>query len=217
MHTAATKAKDPELPALNGLPYLAFPSNETCALDSDAICYDLWQQYSMPKNIQDHSKLVANVAWQIAQRVLDAGIKINVDLVRQSALLHDLGKAYSLEYGGSHAVLGAAWVVAATGNYALAQGVLYHVYWPWDLPEGPAICSLPIIVLYADKRAKHADCVTLEEREEDLLLRYGSNPSSRKLMAKGFEQIRNIERALSDCLDWGDLDAYSFDSRRLVN
>ena len=209
--------RDFALPSLDGLPALTFAKSQVQALESDQICYDLWAKYAMPENIQAHSKLVADIAAQIATRARDLGFDINVDLTRQSALLHDLGKAYTLEYGGSHALLGAAWVVAATGNYALAQGVLHHIYWPWPLPKGSAICSLPIIVLYADKRAKHATCVTLAEREEDLILRYGVNPASREIMAKGFAQIGQIERALATCLDWEDLNAYSFDSRRLVN
>ena len=214
MHNACPAANNANC---NVLPRIVFAPTKPEALDSDAICYELWQKYAMPENIQQHSKIVANIAVQIAKRAQDFGVDINVDLVRQSALLHDLGKAYSLEYGGSHAMLGAGWVVAATGNYALAQGVLHHVYWPWPLAEDKTICSLPIIVLYADKRAKHADCVTLAEREEDLLVRYGKNPAARALMAKGFKQVRDIERILSSCLEWEDLNAYSFDRRWLVD
>ncbi|MBQ7586297.1 MAG: HDIG domain-containing protein [Desulfovibrionaceae bacterium] len=205
-----------KFPSLKDLPYLTFET-PFAALENDECCYALWRKYKMPENIAAHSRLVAFIAEAIAKRAQNLGIPINPDLVRQSGLLHDLGKAYSLAYGGGHAMLGAAWVVAETGNLALAQGVLHHVNWPWDLPQGSAICSLPLIVLYADKRAKHDECVTLEERASDLLERYGLNPQVRLAMQESFAQVRQIEQALSSCLHWEDLNADTFNLRGMVH
>ncbi|MBQ9537622.1 MAG: HDIG domain-containing protein [Desulfovibrionaceae bacterium] len=204
-------------PSLEALPALALPKQAPQALASDELCFALWDKYAMPGNIREHSLLVAKIAAALATRGQDLGLAINVDLVRQSALLHDLGKAYSLAYGGSHSMLGAGWVVAETGNYALAQGVLHHVHWPWPLPCGSQVCSLPLIVLYADKRAKHDQCVTLDERASDLLERYGHDQEARETMMRVFAEIKTLEQALADCLKWENLYADTFDSRGLVN
>lgn len=202
--------------SLEAMPELSFPQ-EAKALKNDWVCYSLWRKYHMPENIVRHSKLVASIAYELAVLCQKKGSSVNPDLVRQSALLHDLGKLYSLKYGGSHAMIGAAWVVAETGNYELAQGVMHHVYWPWAVPEGEGIASLPLLVLYADKRARHDECVTLEERFSDLLDRYGKTEKARASMQAGFEQHRAIEKALSNYLGWEDLHAHTFDRRRMVN
>ena len=200
--------KTAEFPNLEGIPDLG------CAemgwpLVSDVVCYDLWKKYDMPENIIQHSLLVAKVAEALALRAKKRGFYVDVDCTRQSALVHDLGKAYTLKYGGAHAQIGASWVIAETCNYALAQGVLHHVSWPWAITEKVA-CTLPLIVLYADKRAKHDQCVTLVERENDLLDRYGKTEDQRNLIRPGFVQIQNLEKLLSELLGWEDLACESF-------
>ena len=204
-------------PSLCDLPDLSFPPKPAVPALEDSVCYDLWKMYEMPSNIARHSALVASIAYELACACQRKGCPVDPHVVRQSGLLHDLGKQYSLRYGGAHAQLGAAWVVAHTGHYAIAQGVMHHVFWPWAIPQGAAIASLPILVLYADKRAKHDMCVTLEERASDLLNRYGKTQEARDSMRAGFEQIERIEQALATFLGWEDLHAYSFDRRRLVN
>ena len=105
--------------------------------------------------------------------------------------------------------------MAETRNYALAQGVMLHVHWPWPLPEGAGICALPFFVIYADKRVRHDACVPLEERYEDLLTRYGRTEAAREGIRGSYEQGKTIERALSAQLGWA-LHEDSFDCGRLV-
>ena len=202
--------------ALEGLPELSFDSPEMKRPLSDDDCYALWDKYAVPENIRRHSRLVAHIAQILAELALQRNIKLSIDEIRASALLHDLGKAYSLMYGGAHAALGAAWVAGETRNYTVAQGVLHHVYWPWKVREDASACQLPILVLYADKRVKHDQCVTLTERFQDLQVRYGTSDDARATIQSSLEQITAIETILSKVLGWEDLDAYSFTSRGMV-
>ncbi|MCR4667068.1 MAG: HDIG domain-containing protein [Desulfovibrio sp.] len=199
------------------LPELSLNPVKSQYILRDEDCYALWDKYAMPENIRNHSKLVAHIAAILAELVLQRHIPLNPDDVRASALLHDLGKWYSLQYGGAHAQLGAAWVVAETRNYAVAQGVMHHVYWPWSIKEDSSVCSLPILVLYADKRARHDTCVTLDQRFEDLFVRYGRTEQSKENIRLSYKQCKAIEQALIHVLGWESLDAYTFDSRWLVN
>ena len=169
----------------------------------------------MLPNVQRHSRLVAHIATALARRAAEKGFAVNVPEVRASALLHDIAKTYCLRHGGSHALLGGAWAVAETRNYALAQGVMLHVHWPWPLPEGAGICALPFFVIYADKRVRHDASVPLEERYEDLLTRYGRTEAAREGIRGSYEQGKTIERALSAQLGWA-LHEDSFDCGRLV-
>ncbi len=170
----------------------------------------------MLPNIRRHSLLVAHIATALARKAEALGLPVRAAQVRASALLHDIAKTYCVRYGGSHAQVGAAWTVAETGNYAVAQGVMLHVWWPWSLPQGTDICALPFFVMYADKRVRHDACVTLEERYDDLLQRYGRTEEAREGIRAAYRQGKTIEDALAVLLGWS-LHEDSFDSGRLVH
>ena len=199
------------------LPRLAeFPRSDMLSrVPDDAACFALWDKYDMLPNIRRHSLLVAHIATRLAERAAEAGFAVHVPQVRAGALLHDIAKTYCVRHGGGHAQLGAAWTVAETGNYAIAQGVMLHVWWPWALPAGNDICALPFFVMYADKRVRHDACVTLEERYDDLLARYGRNEAACADIRTAYRQGKEIESALAARLGW-TLHEDSFDCGRLV-
>lgn len=182
----------------------------------DNRCFQLWDQYEMFDNVREHSLLVAHIATVLARKAFELGHIENVQEVRASALLHDLAKTYCLKHGGSHALLGASWTLQETRRPRIAQGVILHVNWPWELPLGARICSLPFLVMYADKRVKHADCVTLSERFEDLIIRYGKTDAAKAGIRNTWKQACLIEQSLSTQLGM-NLDEYSFDCGRLVH
>ena len=118
----------------------------------------------------------------------------------QAGLLHDIAKSYTVQFGGSHAQIGASWVVDSTGNHKVAQAVYHHVEWPWPLPED--LVHPVFFVIYADKRARHDEMVSLDERYEDLLVRYGKSEHSRAAIHRGWEHSKTIERVLSAQLEF---------------
>ena len=117
-----------------------------------------------------------------------------------SRRLHDIAKSYTVQFGGSHAQIGASWVVDSTGNHKVAQAVYHHVEWPWPLPED--LVHPVFFVIYADKRARHDEMVSLDERYEDLLVRYGKSEHSRAASHRGWEHSKTIERVLSAQLEF---------------
>ena len=198
---------------LTWLPPLDFPPCGRAAPSEEA-CRALWDKYAMPEHIRAHSEQVAHFSVILADLAARRGHAVREEEARACGLLHDIAKRYTLQYGGSHAQLGAAWALAETGHAGIAQGILHHVYWPWPLRE-ETLCTLPILVLYADKRTQHAAFVTLEERYADLVARYGIPEQARQGIAISQQQAMEIERALSARLGV-ELDAYTPDSRRLV-
>lgn len=217
MSTTSPKPSDGKFSALCGLPQLPPLNTRSSNKLYDGDCIALWDKYAMPTNIRRHSLLVAHIAENLAELALQRHVALCVEDVRASALLHDLGKMYSLKYGGGHASIGAAWVVAETRNYAVAQGVMHHVYWPWSITHDASCCQLPILVLYADKRARHDQCVTLDERFDDLLVRYGKNAQAVAAIDASLKQMKAVEAALISFLGWEGLDAYTFTCRGLVD
>lgn len=180
---------------------------------SDKECFAWWDRYEMPEHIRQHSLLGADVATAIAEMGREAGLPVCVQTVRASTLLHDLAKYYTIRHGGSHAQLGAAWAMQLTGNPLLAMGVLHHIYWPFEMDAERYFT--PLTVLYADKRAMHETLVSVRTRFDDLIVRYGHTPEIQEKIRWTVAQVLEIERLLGALLG-KDLDAYPFDSGRLV-
>ena len=195
MEKTTQQADEAFLYPLAKLPLLDFPLCG-CAPPSEDVCRALWDKYEMPEHIRTHSEQVARFSVVLAEMAAERGAVVQVEEVRACGLLHDIAKSYTLRHGGSHAQLGAAWTLAETGHAGVAQGILHHVYWPWPLQE-ETLCTLPILVLYADKRTQHADFVTIEERFADLRDRYGIHEQARKGIEASRLQAISIERALS--------------------
>lgn len=178
-------------------------------------CHDLWERYSMLDNIRAHSTLVADLAYSISLIASDKGIAVYPEAMLAAGLLHDLAKTYTIAHGGSHAQLGAAWVMNETRNPQISRTVLFHVHWPWD----DVLCDDRLFMVmaleYADKRVRHDAYVSLDERFEDLLVRYGVNEYARMRIRMSHEQGKRIETGLSSRLGV-NLHEYIADSGRLV-
>ncbi|HMB30814.1 MAG TPA: HD domain-containing protein [Desulfohalobiaceae bacterium] len=197
----------------NQFPHTPLKASCTGLIPSDEQCFELWKKYQMFSNIRQHSLLVAQIATFLAQRAYERNWPVLVQAVRASALLHDLGKTYAIRFGGNHSQLGAAVVMYETKNPALAQAVIHHIYWPGvvDLVGH----FMPLSIIYADKRVKHDQIVSLEERFEDLFDRYGTYEELRAKIKMSFEQAQCIETELGFRLEV-DFHAYPFDRRWLV-
>lgn len=176
-------------------------------------CRALWRRYAMLPNIEEHSLMVARVALYLGRRLQSAGVPLCLKTLQASALLHDLAKTYTIGHGGNHTQLGAAWVVQETGQPLIAQGVLFHAFWPWefDLEAWP----LPILVQYADKLVRHNQVVDLKARFADLMERYGKTERARESIAQMEADAQAIEHILITTYKV-DPYAYSVDCGRLV-
>lgn len=180
----------------------------------DEGCFLLWDNYGMFNNIREHSMIVANFAEALAYQAIKIGYTNYIKSCRAGGLLHDIAKSYTVQYGGNHAQLGAAWVLSATGSYRLAQVVLNHVQWKWNLPT--CLVHPLFLVLYSDKRVQHNTPVSLEERYSDLIMRYGKTKASCKTIYRSWEQVQTIECILSTQLEI-PLYEYTLIGRRLVH
>ncbi|SIO37969.1 HD domain-containing protein [Halodesulfovibrio marinisediminis] len=195
------------------LPFHRFPVNPKWHIPTRADCKALWDKYNMPDHIRAHSEQVAHVATTLAELGVQRGLNVCVESITSSALLHDIAKAYTIEFGGDHAWLGGSIVLSETGNPYVAQGVLHHVHWEW--PVDSELCFLPLAIIYADKRVKHDNVVSLNERFEDLVVRYGKTDKIIANIMKAKVLAEEIEQAFSEQLGIS-LHEYSFDSGRMV-
>jgi len=208
------KTTAPPWQPLLKLPPPRLPSpRELPAAPSDQQCFAWWEDYEMLPHIREHSLAVACVATKLALAAFDAGLDVDVQLVRASALLHDIAKTYTIRHGGNHSQLGGAWMQELTGNPLLAMGIVHHVHWPWAVDARAYF--LPMAIIYGDKRVRHDTVVALDERFDDLYSRYGTTSYIRDRLAESKHQSEAIETALCQTLGM-DLHEYSFDCGRLV-
>ena len=185
------------------LPSLSFPVSPAWYVPDEAQCVRLWDKYGMMPHIREHCRAVASVALDIVRKagergLLPEGRGLEGPCVQAAGLLHDIAKTYTIRHGGSHAQLGAAWVRDETGNPALAQAVLWHVSWPWQsgpLDDAADPLRLPVIIAYADKRVRHTEFVTLEERFDDLMLRYGIDDERKARITGYLNRTKSVEKA----------------------
>ena len=154
---------------------------------------ELQRQFDMPQNIQRHSLLVAEVALFLAAGLNRNGSKLDLQLIEAAALLHDVGKLCGLETGENHAVLGAGMLKGIVAP-AVARIVEEHIFLDSSQVAGPITESL--IVNYSDKRVKHDQVVSIEQRYEDLIERYAKAPRQVQLLLRILDLYITLERTI---------------------
>lgn len=171
----------------------AIPDREQCLL--------LMDKYSMLDNIRAHSLTVALVAEQLHDLLcssLPSDILPNRKTVTAGALLHDIAKTKCLQEDCRHAEIGAQ-ICFEEGLPEIAEIVSEHVILTDpDLTRWQAGSFLAKeIVYYADKRVKHDKIVTLDERLEYIIDRYGKNSDYIiHHIRKNFTTCQNLEKAI---------------------
>ncbi len=133
-------------------------------------CYCYMDKYHMLAHIKAHSVVVARVARMIARGLREVSPDISVSKTTAGALLHDIGKTPSLDSGRDHAEIGKQ-ICIENSLDEIAPIVGEHIKLKKYLLNGAD--SEKEVVFYADKRVNHDRIVTLKEREDYILKRYG--------------------------------------------
>jgi hypothetical protein len=155
----------------------------------------------VPEHIVAHSLRVAQVGVFISSYLKISGEDLDIGLVEAGGLLHDITKMDSIHTGENHA-LSAFRLFQTLGYHELADIVRQHVRLDQDIRHDPHI-NEALIVNYADKRVKHCSIVTLSERFEDLLIRYGTTPERREMIRRLYDEVSEIEFNIFKRLDIG--------------
>lgn len=155
-------------------------------------CRSLMVRYKMLPNIEAHSKQVTKVSMAIVDRLNDSTL-VNRDLVYAAAMLHDITKTRSLETGEHHDQSGAD-LLEELGYPEVAGIVRRHVFYSDFNPTGTL--READIVYYADKRVMHDLIVTLDERVDDLINRYGTTPERMSLIRENSKLMKTMEKKI---------------------
>jgi len=170
-------------------------------------CYSLMSEYAMLDNIRAHSIMVARVAQVLLQGLADSP-KTNTivpsnKLVLAGALLHDIAKTQCLKNRCDHAKRGRD-ICLELGYPAVAEVVREHVilteFSVTRYNKGHFLAKE--LVYYADKRVRHDEIVSIEERLDYILEYYGNNdPKRYSLIRENFEKCRQLEKFLFSSIE----------------
>jgi len=163
-----------------------YPDEETC--------YELLRKYQVPDNIKEHSLAVKQVAVELAKKLRSSGVKVNLELVASSALLHDIAKHICLEreQDKKHPDKGAE-ILREEGYEKVARVVAQHGL--DTVITGELEGWEEKVVYYADKRVLETEVVSLKQRLNYLRQRY---PDSRQLIDRAAPLIRQLETELKE-------------------
>jgi putative nucleotidyltransferase with HDIG domain len=160
-------------------------------------CLKLMSRFEMLGNIVEHSLVVAKVALYLSKALNERGQRIDVGLVEAASLLHDITKTECLTTKQDHAQTGAQ-VLTAMGYGRVARIVAQHVHL---LEEGRTFTVTEAeVVYYADKRVRHDQVVSLEERFSDLIDRYGKEEKAVTQLEKLKEATFEVEKKIFSIL-----------------
>ncbi len=192
-------------------------------------CFNILREYHVPSHILDHSLAVAKLAVFLAQRLNEKEIKVNVDLLEKSCLLHDVARVCDfkeLDYskfeqtvteqdksrwqqlrkkykGISHEE--AAYDILKAKYPVVALVIKKHRYMGMlDEKSRPDTWEQKLL-FYSDMRVMHDEIVPLKRRLEDGHRRnvhfHGTIEQSRINTAKVDPLICRLEEEIFEILD----------------
>lgn len=155
---------------------------------TEKLVEEIWEKENLSQGVREHCKVVLESSMQIAKRLVERGIKVDLELVKYGALLHDIGR---------------------TRDQTARQGITgYEILQKYDIPEEvrkivkfhvgagltkedclrlkitPAEDLLPItveekIVSYGDNLVGGLKIRTFEETFADFQKKYGDESAAR--------------------------------------
>jgi uncharacterized protein len=172
-------------------------------IPDEAECLALLAKYDTPDHIVAHSQKVWEVARVLSDGLLRRNYPINIDLLRASSLLHDIGKYPCIVDGsGYHDVRGEQ-ILQSEGFDAVADIVVQHVV----LRRSPIPrIGEEHVVFYADKRVVHDEVVMLDDRFEYLERTYGKTPAAIEYLMVMKRETLELEQRLFTILDFAPAD-----------
>ena len=172
-------------------------------IPDEASCRELMDRYSMLPNIVRHSYRVCQIALFVARGLNRQGAMLNQELIIAGSLLHDITKTRNLHTKENHSETGRDLLIGL-GMPEVADIVARHVRLGLDNRDENSIgqISEAHIVNYSDKRVMHETVVSLEDRMEDLIVRYAKTPEARERIGALRELTFRLEDQIFGWLDF---------------
>lgn len=171
-------------------------------------CYFLLEKHNTPDHIIRHCEMVWKVGRIVGEALLanNTDIQIDMDLLKASCLLHDIGKYPCILDGTHYHDQRGEQMLQAEGLPEVGKIVARHVILG-DRDQDPV--REKHVLFYADKRVVHDKLVTLDDRFEYLFETYAKTPKSKEMLQAMKESTMVLERKIFRLLDFGPEDIES--------
>lgn len=194
----------------------------------DELVDKFWKDWSTPLHVRAHSKAVTKASLQIGQALVDKNILINLDLLNSAGLLHDMARVCDFQeldktkfneevtdekwekwvdlqrqFKGMHHADVACGALAEEGFNKTAELIRLHNSLS-ILEEPEKLDHLEAAILfYADKRVKHDEVVTIDERFRDGRERHGKfdNLKTQTMFEEVEKKTFELEKQLFSLID----------------
>jgi hypothetical protein len=168
-------------------------------------CLALLHKYKTPQHIIFHSQKVWEVGRLLGEALLRRNHNLDMDLLRASCLLHDIGKYPCILSGERfHDILGEKMLISE-GYESVARIVVQHVVLRTGA-EAPV--AEEHVLFYSDKRVVHDELVSLEDRFAYLKETYGKTPAAIDRLAIMKEDTLKLEKKIFLLLDFEPADVF---------
>jgi len=162
-------------------------------------CIDLLEKYKTPAHIVLHSEMVWLVGRVVAEGLIRQQYLVDLDLLRASCLLHDIGKYLCIKDGkGYHDVRGQQ-ILDQEGLPEIGRIVVQHVVLRGEKDRPLAEEH---VLFYADKRVVHDEIVSLDDRFVYLEETYGRSAEAVRRLNIMKEETLSLERRIFRLLDF---------------
>jgi len=148
---------------------------------------------NMMDHIVGHSLQVCRVATFLTEYLNQQDNRLNFDLIRSAALLHDITKTRSFQTREDHALTGGEYL-SDRGYPEIGDLIRQHVKLDEYLIAGTI--SEAEVLNYADKRVLHDEIVVLDRRLDYILERYSETPAHRERINLLWQKTREMESKL---------------------
>lgn len=172
-------------------------------------CFRYFDQFEMLDNIRQHSMQVARVALVLQEGLAKNSKNIpNRGVVAAGALLHDIAKTLCLREKCRHAVIGRE-MCEELGYPEIGEIVQQHVILKHFNEENyqKGIFTAGELVYYSDKRVRHDQVVSLQDRFDYIMDVYGGrSPESAKIIERSCRECIQLEKYLFSYTDFSPED-----------
>lgn len=147
--------------------------SENMSIEKMKTCLALLEKHGVPQNIIEHSLKVKEVAMFISRKLQASGTHVNLGIVNDASLLHDIDKHKTLNDNENHGKLSEKILLEEGISREIASCARKH-HLSNILEEKPFDTIEEKVIYYADKRVVHDKIVSLNERFAYLKKRYGN-------------------------------------------
>ncbi len=167
-------------------------------------CYQMLAKMKMMDHIVVHSLQVCRVATFLSEHLISQHHRLNFDLIRSAALLHDITKTRSFKTREDHAQTGGEYL-ADCGYPEIGELIRQHV--KLDTYSAAGKIADAEVLNYADKRVLHDEIVALDLRLDYILERYAETEEHRERIYLLWQKTREMETKIFKDLSFapGDL------------